>query len=76
MITFSCPSCDKSLKVKDELAGKRFRCPECGNPLAVPASRRASASAHPGKEAAILPALEPGQSAVLSAAEKPPQVPG
>jgi RsiW-degrading membrane proteinase PrsW (M82 family) len=30
-------SCGKSLKVKDEYAGKRVKCPGCGQPLSVPA---------------------------------------
>jgi hypothetical protein len=34
-ITFSC-ECGKTLRVKDELAGKRVRCPNCQEILAVP----------------------------------------
>jgi RsiW-degrading membrane proteinase PrsW (M82 family) len=30
-------SCGKRLKVRDEFAGKRVKCPGCGQPLAVPA---------------------------------------
>jgi len=29
-ITVKCEGCGKTLKVKDELAGKRVRCPGCG----------------------------------------------
>jgi hypothetical protein len=32
-----CPSCQSSMKVKDEFAGKRAKCPQCGEPLTVPA---------------------------------------
>jgi hypothetical protein len=35
-ISLSCPSCDRGLKVKDELAGRRIKCPGCGKPIAVP----------------------------------------
>ena len=28
--------CGRSLRIKDELAGKRIRCPDCSNPLVVP----------------------------------------
>lgn len=35
-ISFNCASCDKKLKVKEELAGKRVRCPECGAVQEVP----------------------------------------
>jgi hypothetical protein len=33
---FSCAHCQKTLKVKDELAGKRIRCPTCKHPQEVP----------------------------------------
>jgi formylglycine-generating enzyme required for sulfatase activity/serine/threonine protein kinase len=36
MISFACPACSKLLKVKDDLAGKRVKCPGCGKPTAVP----------------------------------------
>ena len=34
-IALSCPSCDHALKVKDELAGRRIKCPKCGGSIAV-----------------------------------------
>jgi WD40 repeat protein/serine/threonine protein kinase len=36
MITFTCPACKKKLRVKDELAGKRVKCPSCQKPVAIP----------------------------------------
>jgi hypothetical protein len=36
MIAFTCPSCCKELKAKDELAGKKVKCPGCGKAAAVP----------------------------------------
>ena len=36
-IEFNCPSCQKHYRVKDELAGKRAKCKECGGVLDVPA---------------------------------------
>jgi phage FluMu protein Com len=35
-VEFRCSSCNKKLKVKDELAGKKIKCPGCGSPTAVP----------------------------------------
>src|SRR2546423_214954 len=35
-IPFSCPECDKQLRVKDELAGKKIKCPGCAETIAVP----------------------------------------
>src|ERR1700730_15914624 len=31
MIRFACISCDKDMLVRDELLGKKVRCPKCGN---------------------------------------------
>jgi serine/threonine protein kinase len=36
MIRFTCSNCGKKLKVKDELAEKKGRCPRCGQPIQVP----------------------------------------
>jgi hypothetical protein len=36
MIRVSCPSCGKSLRIADELAGKRGRCPGCNSAIRIP----------------------------------------
>ncbi len=36
MIEFRCPSCRKTIKVPDALAGKQGRCPACGQGLTAP----------------------------------------
>jgi hypothetical protein len=38
-IKFPCPKCEKPLRVKDELAGKRGKCPGCGSMVNVPAAQ-------------------------------------
>lgn len=38
MIQFSCPECNRSLKVKPELAGRTGKCPGCGKNVLVPKS--------------------------------------
>jgi uncharacterized RDD family membrane protein YckC/predicted RNA-binding Zn-ribbon protein involved in translation (DUF1610 family) len=35
-ILVSCPACSKQLKVRDEAAGKRVKCPECGGVIEIP----------------------------------------
>ncbi len=35
-LTFSCPNCGKNIRAKEELAGKKVRCPGCQNPLQIP----------------------------------------
>ncbi|HEV3262885.1 MAG TPA: serine/threonine-protein kinase, partial [Gemmataceae bacterium] len=42
MISFACPACNKQLKVKDELAGKKGKCPGCGKAVAIPQSTAAA----------------------------------
>lgn len=37
-ISFKCGSCGRSLKVRDEAAGKTVRCPKCAQPSTVPAA--------------------------------------
>jgi predicted Zn finger-like uncharacterized protein len=36
MIALTCPSCAKKLQVKDESAGKKVKCPKCGELIKVP----------------------------------------
>jgi hypothetical protein len=35
-ITVTCSSCERELKVKEELAGRKVKCPACGEAIAVP----------------------------------------
>src|ERR1019366_5767499 len=37
MISFPCGNCNKQIKVKDELVGKKGKCPGCGRPVVIPA---------------------------------------
>jgi predicted Zn finger-like uncharacterized protein len=36
MLSFSCPSCHVKVKVKDESAGKKVRCPQCKQTIDIP----------------------------------------
>ena len=36
MIAFNCPGCAKAFSVKDDFAGRRSKCPKCGQALIVP----------------------------------------
>ena len=71
MISLPCDSCNKQLKVKDELAGKKVKCPGCGQPVVVPAlattparqeDRIVPSSVLPGGEALTLPPQNSGQA--------------
>jgi hypothetical protein len=35
-IALACPECDRQMKVKDEMAGRRVKCPGCGSAITVP----------------------------------------
>jgi hypothetical protein len=40
MISFSCPNCNRRLSAKEELTGRKVKCPQCGQPAQVPAGAR------------------------------------
>jgi hypothetical protein len=55
-IKFLCSNCKKVVSVKDEFAGKRGKCPHCGNVLTVPAPvRPPNTAASPAVELATPP---------------------
>ncbi|MCA9016747.1 MAG: hypothetical protein KDA77_15550 [Planctomycetaceae bacterium] len=41
-IEFSCSHCNKVLKTSDDKAGRRAKCPQCGEPITVPQSAAAT----------------------------------
>src|SRR5262249_57111993 len=44
MIQTECKGCGQKLKVPDDMAGKRARCPSCGDPVKVPGASAAASS--------------------------------
>ena len=42
-ISVTCPQCSTTLKVKDELAGKRGKCPKCQGAVQIPVGEQAAA---------------------------------
>jgi formylglycine-generating enzyme required for sulfatase activity len=56
MIAITCTSCSRKLAVKDDLAGKKVKCPNCGNVMLAPALALASPSASPNPPPSPLPA--------------------
>jgi serine/threonine protein kinase/formylglycine-generating enzyme required for sulfatase activity len=51
MLLFACPACGLPLKVKDEMAGKKVKCPGCGRAV-VAAAERTAAWGAPGSRPA------------------------
>jgi serine/threonine protein kinase len=52
MIAFRCPCCGKNLRIQDEVAGKRVKCPTCAAAVLIPAT---GAPAQPAPEDLTLP---------------------
>jgi serine/threonine-protein kinase len=36
MLTFACPACTGKLTARDQLAGRKAKCPRCGHPVQIP----------------------------------------
>lgn len=75
-VTIACPDCDKPLKIRAELEGKKVRCKDCGHTFAVrlpsaikqaPPPRKAPAPSKPAepKQAAPLPTPKAARKAAL-----------
>jgi hypothetical protein len=50
VLLVSCPSCRRDLKLKEEMAGKRVKCPGCGGVVAVPLREEQLPQARPDGE--------------------------
>ncbi len=74
-ISVQCPGCEKKLKAKDELVGKRVKCPGCGELLVVPrvppaslqTSTTSTASRKSAPERSRQPAVPPTPTSDASA---------
>lgn len=77
-IQANCPKCQFALKVRDDLAGKRVKCPKCQEPVLIPGAAAApkdapvaagaGASRGSGKAPATAPTQKAGAAAARSAA--------
>src|SRR5262245_47080858 len=47
MIAFTCSACGKGLKAKEELAGRRIKCPGCGKAASIPSEAETSGAPRP-----------------------------
>lgn len=80
-ILLKCGKCGKALQARDELAGKRVKCPGCGTVLAVPAPRAPSpleaalALETPETAPAPAPAPAPRPAAAVKPAAAPKPAP-
>jgi endogenous inhibitor of DNA gyrase (YacG/DUF329 family) len=58
-VTASCPSCGVKVRLPDQAAGRRFRCPRCRGVIAGPPAAPAEAFAFEAPAAADPPAASP-----------------
>ncbi len=54
-IQVSCNSCFAVFSVRDEHAGKRGKCPDCGSPVSIPNRAKGGAPTRPARAAATAP---------------------
>jgi hypothetical protein len=66
-ISFSCESCGRSLRVRDELAGQEIYCPDCRSILTVPAANGAISSYRPQT---VAPSADQGDALAARAEER------
>jgi len=64
MISFPCPSCQRILRVTDELTGLSTKCPDCSSAATVPANAVIIADTTAITTSPALPPLPPSESAV------------
>jgi hypothetical protein len=68
-ISLSCDGCGRAYRVNDDLAGKRIKCKDCGEPIMVPSSvtlaRRNSLLDDDDEDDEVIDALPPKSSATI-----------
>ena len=60
MIKFNCPSCSQKLRVPEDRAGKKGKCPKCKNAILIPDSQIVADLLTPAPAAEIQEPAEPG----------------
>lgn len=68
-ISVTCPQCNNTLRVRDDQAGKRGRCPKCQGPVQIPAAEQGAAKSAPAA-AAPKPAEGASKVTVPASAEE------
>src|SRR5262249_43100932 len=66
----ACSACQTKLRVADDMAGRRLKCPKCSQIITAPAA--VSAPPPPAKPAAVPPVRQPAPAAVQARPPAPP----
>src|SRR5437762_8059246 len=72
-LKFSCPHCRKAIRVKEELAGKKAKCPACQQVLTIPTVARSTGP--PPAKSTTESDLEAQALAALAEQSKAPATP-
>jgi len=69
---FPCPECEKKLKVRDELRGRRCRCPYCKASIAIPQQEQPSEEEREGPSSPPVgfPGIDTGGADQISVADR------
>ena len=73
MICFSCSRCSHELKINEKMAGRKGKCPYCGQPIEVPAAKALEVPAAVWSEATIPSPSTPEPMPAIPVATAPPQ---
>jgi predicted RNA-binding Zn-ribbon protein involved in translation (DUF1610 family) len=60
-LTVTCPGCNSPLRVREEYAGKKLKCPRCSGIVEVPNGEAAPETVEPLPVEEVLPAPRPGK---------------
>ncbi|RMG33417.1 MAG: hypothetical protein D6725_15815 [Planctomycetota bacterium] len=73
-ISYKCKSCGASLKIKDELAGRKGKCPKCKTAFRIPQPKKAAAAhAKPSSGGSVDPPKDEAAPSGTEAARENPQ---
>ena len=64
-IAVSCSSCDREIKVKDDLAGRKIKCPDCGESITVREKSAKKSAQQPPRDEALMFVDRPDQGLFL-----------
>jgi LSD1 subclass zinc finger protein len=64
--TMSCPGCQTPLRLREDMGGKKIKCPRCGQVITVPAEEIVMLEAVEDEEVATEPLLKPQNESVAT----------
>jgi hypothetical protein len=75
MIQTECKGCGQKIKVADDMAGRRTRCPSCGDPVKIPLGNAPASSPEPPRAKTPPPTRRPSSAIPMGKPVAPPPMP-